>query len=46
MSQNTMTMKMMIEQAENDLLHTYNRYQVPGFPVFHYPPEFAQTHVH
>ena len=28
MSQNTMTMKMMIEQAENDLLHTYNRYQV------------------
>ena len=27
MSQNTMTMKMMIEQAENDLLHTYNRYQ-------------------
>ena len=28
MSQNAMTMKMMIEQAENDLLHTYNRYQV------------------
>ena len=28
MSQNTMTMKMMIDQAENDLLHTYNRYQV------------------
>ena len=23
-----MTMKMMIEQAETDLLHTYNRYQV------------------
>ena len=28
MSQNVVTMKMMIEQAENDLLHTYNRYQV------------------
>ena len=21
-------------------------YSMPGFPVFHYFPEFAQTHVH
>lgn len=28
MSENTGKMKAMIEQAENDLLHTYNRYQI------------------
>ena len=28
MSQNTGKMAAMIEQAERDLLHTYNRYQV------------------
>ena len=27
-------------------LYNPMKYRMPGFPVFHYLPEFAQTHVH